>query len=666
MCGIAGFWSCDSISRPDAEHILAGMAETIRHRGPDDSGTWFDDEIGVALCHQRLSIIDLSRAGHQPMLSACGRFVISYNGEIYNFQKIRAELAQLGHRFRSNSDTEVILEAAVEWGFEGMLSKLVGMFAFALFDRKERMLYLVRDRLGKKPLYFYLTGKLLIFGSELKALCAYPGFPRKIDNGSLELYLRYQYVPAPNTIYSDTRKLLPGQYCSISLDTGGKLLDPNFYTYWDALLVAGDGQSNLIQDDDTAVIRMFQDLLLDATGKRMISDVPLGALLSGGIDSSLVTALMQSLSNKPVRTFTIGFHEADFDEAQQAKAIAAHLGTDHTELYVTSRETMDVVPALPDIYDEPFADSSQIPTFVVSKLARQQVTVALSGDGGDELFGGYNRYVWANKIWKSVAWLPADLRRGISNGLTGRTPETWDKMFKPVMHLAPAALRQRMIGDKLHKLAAIIKARDSDDVYRTLVWSGEQNCSILSPNRKTDMAIPDPLERLGDILPFKDAILRMMLTDQMTYLPDDILVKVDRASMAVALELRAPLLDHRVAELAWRLPQKYKIRDGRSKWLLRRILDKYVPAKLIDRPKSGFGIPFGQWLRDPLREWAEELLDEKKLQQEGIFQAEAVRLYWQEHLAGRRNRQYILWPILMFQAWKNRWKADYFDATAQR
>jgi asparagine synthase (glutamine-hydrolysing) len=657
MCGIAGFWSCDSTIRPGREGILAGMAETIRHRGPDDSGTWFDDEIGIALCHQRLSIIDLSSGGHQPMLSACGRFVITYNGEIYNFQVIRAELTRLGHSFRSDSDTEVILEAAVEWGFEGMLSKLVGMFAFALFDRKERRLYLVRDRMGKKPLYFYLAGKLLIFGSELKALCAYPGFPRKIDNGSLELYLRYQYVPAPNTIYIDTRKLLPGQYCAISLDAGGKLHGPNFHTYWDALRVAGDGQNNLIESDDEEVIRMFQDLLLDATEKRMIADVPIGVLLSGGIDSSLVTALMQSLSSKPVRTFTIGFHEADFDEAQQAKAIAAHLGTDHTELYVTPRETMDVIPALPDIYDEPFADSSQIPTLVVSKLARWQVTVALSGDGGDELFGGYNRYLWANKIWRSVGWLPANLHRGISNGLTGCPQEKWDKLFKPFMTWAPAALRQRMIGDKLHKVAAIIKARDMDEVYRSLVWSYEQRCSILRHDRKTDTALPDPLERLGALLPFKDAILRMMLTDQVTYLPDDILVKVDRASMSVALELRAPLLDHRVAELAWRLPQKYKIRDGRSKWLLRRILDKYVPAKLIDRPKSGFGVPFGQWLRDPLREWAEGLLDENKLKQEGIFQADIVRRYWQEHLSGWRNRQYNLWPILMFQAWKNRWKA---------
>jgi asparagine synthase (glutamine-hydrolysing) len=634
------------------------MGATIKHRGPDDAGAWIDDEIGIALCHRRLSIIDLSSGGHQPMLPACGRFVISYNGEIYNFQEIRVELAQLGRRFRSNSDTEVILEAAVEWGFEGMLSKLVGMFAFALFDRKERRLYLVRDRVGKKPLYFYLTGKLLIFGSELKALCAYPGFPRKIDNGSLELYLRYQYVPAPNTIYRDTRKLLPGQYCSISLDASGKLLEAGFHTYWDALRVVGNGQNNLIKGDDSEIIRMFHDLLIDATGKRMTSDVPLGALLSGGIDSSLVTALMQSLSSKPVRTFTIGSHEADFNEAQHAMAVAAHLGTDHTELYVTPRETMDVIPALPDIYDEPFADSSQIPTLVVSKLARRQVTVALSGDGGDELFGGYNRYLWANKIWKSVGWLPANLRRGISNGLTGCPPEKWDKLLKPIMPLTPAALRQRLIGDKLHKVAAIIKAGDIDEVYRTLVWSWEQPGSMLSHNRKTDTAIPDPLERLSGLLPFKDAIRRMMLTDQMTYLPDDILVKVDRASMAVALELRAPLLDHRVIELAWRLPQKYKIRDGRSKWLLRRILDKYVPGNLIDRPKIGFGIPFGQWLREPLREWADDLLDENKLKQEDFFQADIVRRYWLEHLSGRRNWQYKLWPILMFQAWKNRWKAD--------
>jgi len=657
MCGIAGFWSRDSTSRTGREGILAGMAETIRHRGPDDSGTWIDDEIGIALCHQRLSIIDLTSAGHQPMLSACGRFVISYNGEVYNFQKIRTELVQLGHSFRSNSDTEVILEAMSHWGVEGMLSRLVGMFAFALFDRRERRLYLVRDRVGKKPLYFYLTGKLVIFGSELKALCAYPGFPRKIDNSSLELYLRYQYVPSPNTIYGDTRKLLPGQYCSISLDASGKLLEPSFHTYWDALSVADDGQNNLIEGADSEIIRMFQDLLLDATEKRMISDVPLGALLSGGIDSSLVTALMQSLSNKPVRTFTIGFHEADFDEAQHAKAVAAHLGTDHTELYVTPRETMDVIPAMPDVYDEPFADPSQIPTFVVSKLARRQVTVALSGDGGDELFGGYNRHLWANKIWKSVGWLPANVRQGISNGIARFPPEKWDQLFKPVLQSAPAAMRQRMIGDKLHKLAAIIKARDIDGVYQALVWSWEQRCSILSHNRKADTAIPDPLERLSGLLPLKDPILKMMLTDQVTYLPDDILVKVDRASMAVALELRAPLLDHRVVELAWRLPRKYKIRDGQSKWLLRQVLYKYVPRKLVKRPKSGFGIPFGQWLRGPLREWAEDLLSEKKLQQEGIFQAEAVRRYWLEHLSGRRNWQYKLWPILMFQAWKNRWNA---------
>ena len=506
------------------EDILVSMAETIRHRGPDDAGTWIDAEIGIALCHQRLSIIDLSKAGHQPMLSACGRYVISYNGEVYNFQKIRAELAQLGHSFHSNSDTEVILEAAVEWGFEGMLSRIVGMFAFALFDRQERRLYLARDRVGKKPLYFSYTDNLLLFGSELKALCAYPGFPRKIDHNSLEMYLRYQYVPSPNTIYCGTRKLLPGQYCSISLDTSGKLLGPDFRTYWDAVSVAGNGQSNLIQDDDTVVIRMFQDLLLDATGKRMIADVPLGALLSGGIDSSLVTALMQSLSNKPVRTFTIGFHEADFNEGQYAKAIAAHLGTDHTELYVTPRETMDVIPALPDVYDEPFADSSQIPTLVVAKLARQQVTVALSGDGGDELFGGYQRYLWANTIWKSIGWLPVNLRQGIAACIAGFPPEKWDRIFKPVVPLAPVALRQRMTGDKLHKLATILDADDINKVYQHLIWFWERPDYILSSHKSANNETPDPLEKLMELLPLKDPTLRMMLIDQMTYLPDDILV----------------------------------------------------------------------------------------------------------------------------------------------
>ncbi len=659
MCGVVGFWVCPPLSLGEAKRLISCMADKLQHRGPDDSGIWLDEQAGLALGHRRLSIIDLSTAGRQPMHSSSGRFVISYNGEIYNFQELKADLTRLGRTFRTHTDTEVILEAIEQWGFEEALLRFVGMFAFALWDRAKRQLYLVRDRLGKKPMYFYANDGLVLFGSELKALCAHPKFPRTIDPSALALFLRYLYVPAPYAIYRATRKLQPGQYAVFPATSQGGPAKPTLQTYWDPLRIASDGSPPELDMSESEVLRQLEDLLRQAVSKRMIADVPLGALLSGGVDSSTVTALMQNLSARPVRTFTIGFHESDFNEAEYARGVARHLGTEHTELYVTPRETLEVIPKLPEIYDEPFADSSQIPTFVVSKLARRQVTVALSGDGGDELFGGYNRYFWAKRVWQAVGWAPVPLRRVFSSLLTSVAPERWDHLFKVLSPLAPKVLQQRLAGDKVHKLANILDSRDRDRVYQQLVSCWPQPEQLLSPQelQPADREV-DPLLRLQEQLRMEDFVARMMLLDLKSYLPEDMLVKVDRASMAVSLEVRAPFLDQRVVEFVWRLPQHYKIRNGASKWLLRQILYQYVPRELIERPKSGFGIPIGQWLRGPLKCWAEELLAEKKLEQEGFFRSEVVARHWQEHQSGRRNWEYRLWALLMFQAWKERWRAQ--------
>ncbi len=642
MCGIAGFLSSTSGGAPAQYGNIAGaMGSSLQHRGPDDSGVWIDAEAGIALVHRRLSIVDLSPAGHQPMHSSDGRFVISYNGEVYSHQEIRAELEARGQSFRGTSDTEVIVESIAASGLEATLPRLIGMFALAVWDRRERTLTLVRDRLGIKPVYWAKFGELFLFGSELKALRAHPGWTPRIDQSAVSAFLRHNYIPAPNTIYQGVHKLEPGTI--LTLPWGR---EPELHRYWDARGVAQAGLANPLEGSDGELTDRLEALLGDAVRRRMIADVPLGAFLSGGIDSSVVVALMQAANSGRVKTFTIGFDVAGYDEAPYAAAVARHLGTEHTELTVTARQALDVIPQLPEWYDEPFADSSQIPTYLISAMTRKHVTVALSGDGGDELFAGYNRYQLATRFWRSLSIMPRALRQGAASAITSLSPERWDKGLS----FLPARMQPGQVGDKLHKLASVLGLADSSAVYRRLITHWEP--SQLMPGIAEAKGV---LWDASVAAQFPGLLERMQFLDLVTYLPDDILTKVDRASMAVALEARVPLLDHRVVEFAWRLPQRMKIRDGKSKWLLRQVLDRHVPSALIDRPKMGFGIPLADWLRGPLRDWAETLLDEQRLREAGLVDAKQVRTYWAEHLDGRRNWQYLLWDVLMLEAWRERW-----------
>ncbi|HUZ77929.1 MAG TPA: asparagine synthase (glutamine-hydrolyzing) [Chloroflexota bacterium] len=643
MCGIAGAWyrageHADALSST-AERMMLSLA----HRGPDDRGTWLDAPAGLALAHTRLAIVDLSPAGHQPMISASGRYVISYNGEVFNFKELRHELERQGHAFRGSSDTEVILEGCAAWGVQSTVERLIGQFAFGLWDREQRTLHLVRDRLGIKPLYYAASGNSCFFASELKALRAAPGFPATIDPAAVAEFLRYGYVPTPRSVYAAARKLPPGHL--LAIDAAGAM---TLTRYWDVERLSGEGQAHPEELRDTEVVDALDSLLRDAVGRRMVADVPLGAFLSGGIDSSLVVAQMQAQSARPIRTFTVGFEEQGYDEAQQARAIATELRTDHTELYVSPREARDVIPNLPDYYDEPFADSSQIPMFLVSQLARRHVTVSLSGDGGDELFAGYNRYFWATRILRQSRRFPRRLRRVGARMIRSVSPAAWNTLAAPVA----APLHLPAVGDKAHKVAAILAEDGLPGIYRCLTEHWPSGIALADPSLadagrdETSNAVADwPVQ----------GVAGMQLRDQLTYLPDDILTKVDRASMAVALEARVPLLDHRLVELSWRLPPEMKVRDGRGKWALRQVLARYVPPALWERPKMGFGVPLGAWLRGPLRPWAEDLLDERRIAGEGILQPAPIRQCWAEHLAGERNWHSQLWDVLMFEAWLRRW-----------
>ena len=648
MCGLTGYWQSTGESEAVLCQQVGRMADTLTHRGPDDAGAWVDASAGIALGFRRLAILDLSPTGHQPMFSSDDRYTIIFNGEIYNYRDLRAELEKLGGRFRGQSDTEVILEGCVEWGVEPMLRRLNGMFAIALWDRQERRLTLARDRVGKKPMYYARLNDVFLFGSELKALRIHPSFRPEIDRDALTLYLRHGYVPAPYSIYQGVYKLPPGHYAVIRADLSLKV-----QPYWDVRKIVESGTTNQWQLTEVEAIDQLDALLRDATARRMIADVPLGAFLSGGVDSSTVVALMQAQSSRPVKTFSIGFYIEDYNEAEAAKAVAQHLGTDHTELYVTPEEAQAVIPRLPDLYDEPFSDSSQIPTFLVSELARRYVTVSLSGDGGDELFGGYTRYSWANAIWNRTRYLPVHARQLAAGAIQLVSPASWDRLYGAVKWGAPDRWRQSLPGDKLYKLAGVLAARDPDALYLRLVSLWKSPDKIVVGGKEPATLLND--STLRDSLP--DFTERMMFLDLVTYLPDDILVKVDRASMGVSLEARAPLLDHRVVEWAWRLPLSFRLRNGQSKWLLRQVLYRYVPTELIERPKTGFGVPIDTWLRGPLREWAEGLLDEHRLKQEGFFRPELIRQAWAAHLSGHRNEQYRLWAILMFQAWKEAWSA---------
>ena len=641
MCGLTGFVSKEQ-NASDLEATARRMAERIRHRGPDDDGVWVDPVAGLAIAHRRLSILDLSPAGHQPMASASGRWVLAYNGEVYNHLALRQQLAAEGSAptWRGHSDTETLLACFEAWDVERTLKACVGMFAIALWDRMERVLWLARDRMGEKPLYYGWQGDTFLFGSELKALRAHPSFNAEVDRGALALLLRHNYIPAPCSIYEGIHKLPAGTW--LQLRSGQRDAEP--VAYWSLADVAEHGATNPYSGSEADALDELELHIGNAVRGQMVADVPLGALLSGGIDSTVITALMQANSSRPVRTFTIGFEEREYDEAAHARAVAAHLGTEHTELRLGSKDALAHIPLLPSMYDEPFADSSQLPTHLVMKLARQHVKVALSGDAGDELFGGYNRYILGPKAWDRIGWMPTALRRVLGAGLTVLPATTINQLFGGLAAQSGIAL----VGDKVHKLGSRLRhMRSLDDLYVSLVseWPNAGGMVMgghMPPNLLDDRS---RWPKLGD------PVARMMVLDGLTYLPDDILVKVDRASMAVSLETRAPFLDRDVIEFAWSLPMSMKIRDGHSKWLLRRLLDRYVPQQLVARPKTGFGIPLDDWLRGPLREWAEALLAEERLRNEGFFDPHLIRKAWKAHVGGGASNGYRLWSILMFQSW---------------
>ena len=664
MCGIAGFLDFQRVvDAAEAKSTVGGMADTLYHRGPDDSGVWCDASMGVALAHRRLSIHDLNPSGHQPMISASSRYVIVFNGEVYNFQALREELAKCSKEgameWHGHSDTEVMLAAIDRWGLDKALQRFEGMFAFALWDRKKHLLHLVRDRLGEKPLYYGWLGNTLVFASELAALKAHPDWNAQINRDSLALYMRHNYVPAPYSIFTGIYKLSAG--CRLIIDADHSSMGANFsphptakisakfapISYWSAKRAVEEGVANPFTGSESEAINSLDTLLRDSVKQQMSADVPLGAFLSGGIDSSLIVALMQAQSGRPVKTFTIGFNEGEYNEAIHARRVAQHLGTDHSELYVSPEQAMSVIPRLPTFYSEPFSDSSQIPTFLVSQMAKQGVTVSLSGDGGDELFSGYNRYFWGRAIWKKIGWMPVWVRHAIAKMLKVVSPHNWDYLFKILSFALPTRLQQRQAGDKLHKLAEILGVGSPEEMYLRLVSHWKNPPSIVLGGREPKTVLTDAAQWAE--LP--DFTQRMMFLDMVSYLPDDILVKVDRASMGVSLESRVPMLDHRVVEFSATIPLSMKIRGGEGKWLLRQVLYKYVPKALIERPKMGFGVPIDHWLRGPLRDWAEVLLDERRLRDEGFFNPEPIRTMWAEHLSGRHNWQYYLWDVLMFQAW---------------
>jgi asparagine synthase (glutamine-hydrolysing) len=645
MCGITGFLS----KRPEAKAALhahvSAMCSSLAHRGPDSSGTWIDADRGIALGHRRLAIVDLSEHGRQPMVSACGRYVVAFNGEIYNHVALRRQLGPVA--WRGHSDTETLLACISAMGIAAALERLVGMFAIAVWDRQQHKLALVRDRMGEKPLYHgRLPAGDYVFGSELKALRAHPRWRADIDTDSLALFMQYGTVPSPRSIYTGISKVPPGTWVEISVD--GTVHQHRYWSLQDVAARAHTQGAAQPMRDEEAVERL-ESVLSEGIKGQMIADVPLGAFLSGGVDSSTVVALMCKHSTTPVRTFSIGFSEMGFDEAAHAAAVARHLGTSHTELYVGPRDALAVIPRLPAIYDEPFADSSQIPTLLVSQLARRHVTVALSGDGGDELFAGYNRHLLAERVWPRIARLPLPLRRMASRLILAVGPESYNATAAALGRVVPALGRQGAVGDKLHKFASsVLPSRDSNDMYRALVSHWKAPSRLVLGGTESPAVFDDPALEL----PGASAAEQMCLLDQATYLPDDILVKVDRAAMAASLETRVPLLDHRVVEFSWQVPMSRKIRGGRTKWLLRQVLYRHVPAELVNRPKQGFAIPLDQWLRGPLRDWAQALIEPARLRSEGLLDDRQVTEKWQQHLRGERNWQPLLWDVLMFQAWR--------------
>lgn len=621
MCGFVGFWNDRLINR---EAALFRMSAALRHRGPDDHGAWFDENTGFCFAHRRLAIQDLSSEGCQPMRSLDSRFVIVFNGEIYNHILLRKDLERNGWGFgwRGKSDTETLLAAIQTWGVIEALKKLVGMFSFALWDLKKKSVFLARDRLGEKPLYYGWAGNTFLFGSELKSIALHPGFNFKVDRRALSVFLRHNYIPSPYCIYEGFKKLPSGSYLEITSDE--PFLSSAPVSYWSANECIERGLLSSFSGSDVQAVEALDRTLSLSVKSQMLSDVPIGSFLSGGIDSSLITALMQQHSESAINTFSIGFDDASFNEAQHAAAISKYLGTDHTELYLSGADSINVVPKLKDIFSEPFADSSQIPMYLISQMASQRIKVALSGDGADELFGGYSTYLFAPKYWRYLSAFPQPLRRLLS---------------KPMSSLC--------VSNRISKLAQVLRATNQEDFYRRVISHWEDPDSVVIDGNEYNTIVSSASE-----WPVADSYQQwMMAMESQMYLPDDILVKLDRTAMANSLETRVPMLDHRVVEFAWSLPLHMKIRDGKGKWILRQLLYKYVPKSLVDRPKKGFSVPLHSWLRGPLRPWAESLLSEGLMRDQGYFNSKVVRNAWQQHLSGRKDNSHCLWSVLMFQAW---------------
>jgi len=665
MCGIAGLIDVTRThSQAWLDDAVRRMAASLHHRGPDDRGHWSDPAFGVALGHTRLSILDLSPAGHQPMLSATSRYAMVFNGEIYNHTSLASELRELGAAFRGHSDTEVLLAGFEHWGLSQTLTRAIGMFAIAVWDRHEKILHLARDRLGEKPLFYGWRGKTLIFGSELKALRAFPGWHGEVDPDALGRYLRLGYVPSPHSLYRGIFKLTPGSWLSIPFNDADAVarfspfpdeprpgsLSPR--RFWSVNRLA-DTSGTVTISSDTGAVQKLEDLLRAVVREQMVADVPLGAFLSGGIDSSVVVSLMQAESSRPVQTFTIGFEEAGFNEAEHARDVAAHLGTEHTELYISSSRALELVPRLSTVYDEPMADSAQIPTLLVSQLARQRVTVALSGDGGDEIFGGYNRYRLALQLARLARRIPGPLRRGVSRLLTTLQPTQWDRMLKSLQPISKSAfLRQPRLGNRFHKFAGALRPDSLPGIYQYQVsfWPHPEKALCQETAHEAPWLNDHATEALNPLH-------RMLCWDQQNYLPDDHLVRVDRASMSTALEVRAPLLDERIVSYAWQLPPSLKVRDGMGKWVLRQVLYRHVPAAIVERPKMGFSVPIEHWLRGALRDWAESLLDRSALAQDGLLCPDTIRKVWEQHLSGHTDAHHELWAVLLYLDWRRQDKA---------
>jgi len=639
MCGITGFWTSSQKTEDKLLTRLRKATDVIEHRGPDDEGHWVDPRFGTALGFRRLSIQDLSEAGHQPMSSHSGRYTMTFNGEVYNAPALREKLPPLGYEFRGHSDTEIMLAAFENWGIEESLKQFIGMFAIALWDSHERVLTLTRDRVGIKPLHYGVVGDSLVWGSELKSIESLADHRLEPDPSAIDEFFQIRFITAPRSIYKGIHKLIPGQILQFKAPDQ----EPIVTTYWSVHDVVENGRLNPFKGTEQEAIDGLEAILKDSIDLRMLSDVPLGAFLSGGIDSSTVVALMQSISSQPVKTFTIGFTEQSYDESDPARAIAKHLRTDHHELRVTPREALEVIPLLPKMYDEPFADASQIPTYLVSKLARTKVTVSLSGDGGDEVFAGYNRYRLERELWSKISRVPRPIRTSVSSVILGIPPQFLNRAMAPLKPLASKYGRLGPIGPKMHRLARLLRTKDSRElsVLSEFAGSGRFMLANKGPHSIQPKCIPSWLT----------VVEAMQYDDMHRYLPDDILCKVDRASMAVSLEARVPILDHRVIEYAWALPESLKMPTLEGKWVLRQVLYKYVPKEMMDRPKTGFGIPVGPWLKTELRDWAEALLSKEAIAKVGILDHAAVRKAFDEHLAGTHNNEYKLWSALMLQGW---------------